>query len=291
VPVCSYGELFIGGAGVTRGYLDRHELTAERFVTDLGGGGASRLYATGDVGRWTREGVLEFAGRTDQQVKLLGHRIELSEIETSLSRHEGVAAAAVVARGSDEDARLIAYVVPAPGASPGRRELRDHVAASLPAWMVPADVLMVDQFPRTPNGKLDRNALPDSIRQHVPSDAPLLPPSNDFERWLVALWQEVLGVDQIGVDQNFFDLGGHSLLAVRVYREICAFAPSDPTLGTLALADIFRFTTVRGLAQHLAGAPVVTAEADAAHARGITRRRALSRREPAAMEMPTGVRG
>jgi acyl carrier protein len=227
--------LFIGGAGVALGYLNRSELTAQRFVADPFGGGdanangtagagapaGARLYRTGDRARWCHDGELEHLGRLDFQVKLRGHRIELGEIESVLGAHPAVARAVVIVREDRPgDARLVAYVV----ARAGRGEaeellglLREHVRASLPAYMLPQHVVLIDALPLLPNGKMDRSALPlPRVGPNPARRAGEQLPSTPVEQALASVWQELLGVQQVMRSDNFFDLGGHSLLAMRV---------------------------------------------------------------------------
>ncbi|MFV3406932.1 amino acid adenylation domain-containing protein [Pseudomonas sp. NY15463] len=217
------GELLIGGHGLARGYLNRPSLTAERFVPDPFGNGGERLYRTGDLARHRPDGVIEYLGRIDHQVKIRGHRIELGEIEARLLEHAEVREAAVLAQDGPGGAQLVAYMVPANSAwlgEPAARQLerRDLLRAwlreALPEFMVPAHLLMLERFPRTPNGKLDRKALP-SVEQgqlRKAYRAPQEPVGQDLAR----IWSAVLQVRQVGLDDNFFDLGGHSLLATQV---------------------------------------------------------------------------
>ena len=220
VPIGVAGELYIGGAGVSRGYLGRHELTDERFVPNPFGPG--RLYRTGDIGRHRGDGNLEFLGRVDHQVKIRGHRIELAEIELAIREISSAREVIVVARrgGADpDDQRLVAYlagIAPSPSADDLRRRLRER----LPEPMVPRAFVVLDRLPLTPNGKVDRKALP------APEEAPsvaadaFVPPRTPTERAIAEIWREVLGVPRVSVYDNFFDLGGHSLLSPRVMHHI-----------------------------------------------------------------------
>ncbi|MEV0621449.1 amino acid adenylation domain-containing protein [Nonomuraea sp. NPDC050404] len=239
VPVGVPGDLYLGGAGLARGYHGLPGLTAGRFVADPYGEG--RLYRTGDRARWTHQGRLDFLGRQDEQVKLRGFRIELGEIAATLTAHPQVAqATAVVHRDDAGHGRLAAYYVPAIGATPDQAELRAHLAGSLPAHMLPAHLLALPALPTTPNGKVDRRALP------APQEAPAegRTPANPVEERLCALFSQVLGRTATGVDDGFFELGGDSVLVVRLAglarEQGIVFTPADvfarPTVAALAAA-------------------------------------------------------
>ncbi len=245
------GELLIGGDGLAQGYLGRPDLTAEKFIdspfadfTEAG----ERVYRTGDLVRWRRDGRLEFLGRIDNQVKVRGFRIELGEIEVVLGKHPDVAEAVVVVReDTPGDKQLVGYVVAKPETAPTPNDLRRHVAASLPGYMVPAAVVICPQFPRTPNGKTDRRALPAPDASATARDD-VVAPRDELERRLVAAWEEVLGIRPIGVTDNFFDLGVDSLTAARLFARI------ERDFGTkLPLAPVFRAPTVSALADLLRG--------------------------------------
>ncbi|MGA2716524.1 MAG: amino acid adenylation domain-containing protein, partial [Bryobacteraceae bacterium] len=248
-PVGAPGELYIGGDGVAEGYLNRPELTNERFVSDpFSSKPGARLYRTGDVVRRLPDGSIEFLHRIDQQVKIRGFRIELGEIESALGQHPGVTQCVAVARGDvPGDKRLVAYVVPAnPQVVPGSAELREFLKQKLPAHMIPAAFLTALDLPLTPNGKIDRNALalPDmSLAER--SQAPgIVPPRTLVESELVRIWEQVLGIKIESVRDNFFDLGGHSLLAVHIFTEIDKVFKVRLPLATLyeapAIEDIAR---------------------------------------------------
>jgi amino acid adenylation domain-containing protein len=239
VPVGVPGELYIGGAGVARGYLNRPELTAERFVENPFHGG--RMYRTGDVGRWLPDGTVEFLGRNDHQVKLRGYRIELGEIEARLAAHPAIReAVAVVREDVPGDRRLVAYLV---GEAVDAEALRAHVMERLPEYMVPSAYVRLDALPLNPNGKLDRRALSApggdafAVRGYEP-------PVGDAEEVLAGIWAEVLGVEQVGRRDDFFDLGGHSLLAVQVVSRIRQLAGAEIAVQEMfahpVLADFAR---------------------------------------------------
>ncbi|MGW2283074.1 amino acid adenylation domain-containing protein, partial [Streptomyces sp. NPDC001770] len=239
VPSGVAGELYIAGAGLARGYLNRPGLTSGRFVADPFGPGGSRMYRTGDLARWNPDGNLEFLGRTDDQVKIRGHRIELGEIEAVLTGHPQIARAAVTVR-TDEEPRLVAYVVPAEGQTVTVDGVRALLREGLPSYMVPSALVVLDALPLTPNGKLDRRALPAPEAQPA---APGRAPRTAVEHLLQGLFAEVLGVAEAGLDESFFDLGGHSLLATRLV------ARARSVLGVeLRLHDLFDAPTVTELA-------------------------------------------
>ncbi|MCY1021700.1 non-ribosomal peptide synthetase [Pyxidicoccus sp. MSG2] len=244
VPRGVAGELYVGGAGVTRGYLKRPELTAQRFIPDpYGGQEGARLYRTGDLARVREDGELEYLGRMDQQVKVRGFRIELGEIEAELGGHPGVGQAAVVALKDEHgETQLVGYVVaPPPGPSPS--ELRAHLQGRLPEYMVPSTFMVLGALPLTENGKLDRRALPRPTKGGAA--APGAAPSTRFEQLLADVWSEALG-HGVSVDENFFDAGGDSLRAIRVVSKL------RETWGDkVQLTDLFTYPTIRALAAYL----------------------------------------
>ncbi len=245
VPIGIPGELLIGGDGVARGYHERASLTAEKFVeATFDRQDSERLYRTGDLVRWRADGTLEFIGRLDQQVKLRGFRIELGEIESVLEGNPAVAAAiALVREDSPGDQRLVAYVVGRPDHVLELDELRRLVKTKLPPFMVPSLFVELDEVPVTPNGKLDRRALPVPGGARPELRRTYVAPSGPIEQALASLWEEVLGVERVGVQDDFFDLGGHSLLAVRMLGRL------HDTLGlTVPLASLFESSTIRELA-------------------------------------------
>ncbi|GAA6169339.1 amino acid adenylation domain-containing protein [Sessilibacter corallicola] len=217
LPVGVAGELLIGGDGVTRGYLGRPELTADRFVETKYG----RLYRTGDLARFNHDGIIECLGRLDHQVKVRGYRIELGEIETCLTDFEHVKDAVVHNYTANDETQLAAYVIanePLASSNNAQAQIKSFVGQFLPEYMVPANIIVMDSFPLTPNGKVDRKALP--IPNAVSTRTEYIAPESDLEKAICEIWQNVLDVDQIGMNDNFFQLGGHSLKATRVITQI-----------------------------------------------------------------------
>ncbi len=280
LPVGIPGELVIGGRGVVRGYLHRPELTAERFIAHPFRGG-ERVYRTGDLARRNADGTLEFLGRLDHQVKIRGYRIELGEIEAVLASFPGVGQAVVVAREDGPgDVRLVGYYT---GTVPSPAELRAHLQSRLPDFMVPAHLVPLPALPKTPNGKIARNALPQPMAELVvtPGEA-FVEPTDGVEAQIAAIWREVLKLPRVGKRDNFFDLGGHSLLAVQVHRRLrTSFAQP------VSITDIFRFPTIEALSAHLGGAGDDDVAVRQGEARAQNRRAALQRRR--GMNLQVGV--
>ncbi|RKG76773.1 amino acid adenylation domain-containing protein, partial [Corallococcus exercitus] len=247
VPRGVPGELFIGGEGVTRGYLHRPDQTAERFIPDAHGGvPGQRVYRTGDRVRWAADGVLEYLNRVDNQVKLRGYRIELGEIEAVLSQAPGVRDAAVVVRGSAADARLVGYVVARPGQTLESPALRALLKERLPEYMVPSALVVLDAMPLTPNGKVDRKALP---APDVSTEAAreFVAPRTPMEAQVAELYASLLNVQRVGATDSFFELGGHSLLATRLTSRLRTAYQVD-----LPLQALFESPTVADLAARIA---------------------------------------
>lgn len=235
------GELYIGGAGVAKGYLKRPELTAERFVADPFAGNDSRMYRTGDLVRWSDAGLLEFIGRADDQVKINGHRIELGEIESLLVQYPAVAEAAVAAhRNADNTTSLAAYVVAESGCLIEIAALRGFLAGRVPTYMMPSSFIVLDAMPLTPNGKLDRKSL--SVPERA-SPMAYAEPVTEVEKKLAALWQEILNVERVGLHDNFFELGGDSLSAA----VMSALFPEHLEVE-LPLGSVFEAPTIADLA-------------------------------------------
>jgi acyl-coenzyme A synthetase/AMP-(fatty) acid ligase/aryl carrier-like protein len=249
-PIDVPGELCIGGRNLARGYLGQPELTAERFVRHLLASGDGRLYRTGDLARWRPDGAIEYLGRLDHQVKIRGFRIECGEIEHALLGHPAIRQAVVVPAGEAAHKHLVAYCVAQDGELPALPELRGHLRAALPDYMIPARFVAVSEIPVSANGKLDRARLPQ------PPAAPESPggsepPASELEHRLAAIWSDVLGIAPIGRHDNFFERGGDSILAAT----LVARAKQDQL--ALVLQDIFEHQTVAELAAVLERVDVV----------------------------------
>jgi amino acid adenylation domain-containing protein len=221
VAVGTPGELYVGGVGLARGYLNRPDLTAERFIANPFTADPARLYRTGDQAKYRPDGSIELLGRLDHQVKLRGFRIELGEIEAALRTHEAVAHAVVLLREDQAgDPRLVAYVVPRPGQEAKLGDCREYLRDTLPDYMVPRHVVPVDRLPLTPHGKVDRSALPPPSESRPEPSDDFVAPHTAAETAIADIWQRLLGIDRVGMYDNFFDLGGHSLLAMTVIAQI-----------------------------------------------------------------------
>jgi amino acid adenylation domain-containing protein len=274
VPIGSVGELYIGGDGLAREYLNRPDVTRERFVTHtFSPARTERLYRTGDLVRHTRDGRLEFMGRIDQQIKIRGIRIELGEIEVVLREHPDVRDAVVVVQEIEaDDKRLVAYVVPSSSQPPSVSQMQKWLGSKLPQMLVPSALIFLPEFPKTPNGKLDRRALPKPDRK-----TPQVNPgaANDLERQIAAIWSEALGVQSVGLEERFFDIGGHSLLMIEVHDQL-----RDKTGHRVALLDLFQYPTVRSLAHHLGQRSAEVASEATGLKRGKLRQQLAGQRNP-----------
>jgi amino acid adenylation domain-containing protein len=246
VPRGVVGELWIGGEGVARGYLNRTDLTRERFINDPFAEGG-RMYRTGDLARHLQGGRLECLGRIDNQVKIRGYRIELGEIESALSTHEGVRNCVAVAhKDRTGDVRLLAYVVPNGASRPAVEDLRTHLRTVLPDYMIPSAFAFLDAVPLTPNGKVDRSALPIPGADLSDLSAGYVAPRNQVEQVMAEIWTEVLGVKKVGVFDHFFELGGHSLSATRLIGRLKSALQID-----VPLRSIFIEPTIAGMSKHI----------------------------------------
>jgi amino acid adenylation domain-containing protein/non-ribosomal peptide synthase protein (TIGR01720 family) len=246
VPVGVAGELYVAGAGLARGYLNRTGLSAERFVADPFDAGGARLYRSGDLARWRADGEIEYLGRIDHQVKIRGFRIELGEVQAQLLGVTGVREAVVLDRPAPGGRQLVGYVVAEPGATLDAAAVRSVLQQRLPEHMLPAAIVVLDAMPLTPNGKLDRKALPaPEAAQAGLYEAPV----GELEQDLAAVWSQVLGLERVGRHANFFELGGHSLLAVQLAARI-----ERELHRPCGVADVFQAQTLSGLAARLSAA-------------------------------------
>jgi amino acid adenylation domain-containing protein len=250
VPTGVAGELYIGGDGVARGYHKQPAQTAERFLPNpYGQKRGERFYRTGDAARYRADGNIEFLGRVDEQVKIRGFRIELGEIEAVLAQHASVRESVVIARDDGRGGqRLIAYVVS--NASLRANELREFLRQRLTEYMVPAGFVVLETLPRTPNGKVDRRSLPDADSTHTDANETYVAPRSATERTIANIWQEVLKVEKIGINDNFFGLGGHSLLLVHAQSKV-----SDALRVKVSIIEMFKYPTISALAEHLSAQP------------------------------------
>jgi amino acid adenylation domain-containing protein len=249
VPLGEAGELCAGGDGLARGYLNQPELTAEKFIphpfSDEPG---SRVYRTGDLARYRNDGTIEFLGRVDDQVKVSGFRIELGEIETVLMEHPTVRSAVAVARqDAPGEKKLVAYVVLRRPDDDNRNELRSFLQKKLPAYMVPSEFVAVNSLPLSPNGKVDRSALPASETMQRKVGEPAVSPQTDLEQKIAGIWRRVLCLEQVSMNDNFFDLGGDSLQLLDAHAELQKIVGSP-----LTIVDLFEYTTISALAKYLA---------------------------------------
>ena len=267
VALGEMGELYIGGAGVARGYWNRPELTAERFLPDpFSGRPGARIYKSGDLARYRPDGILEYLGRADNQVKVRGYRIELGEIEAALATHPGVQSCAVLAREDEPgDRQLVGYVSPAKNHSPTPEELRSFLQQSLPSYMVPAHFVLLESLPLTPNGKVDRKGLPAPSNKSVAATPKADATQTRVEDALAAIWADLLNVESVGVNDSFFDLGGDYLIVYKAVSQIRDVFGVD-----LPAEDILENPTISGVAALLANSEISASFAEykvpAAHA-------------------------
>ena len=273
VPVGVPGELYTGGLGLARGYLDRPDLTAERFLPDgVSGLPGERLYRTGDRARWLADGTIEFLGRLDHQVKVRGFRIELGEVESALGSHPAVTECVVVTREDRPgDRRLVAYLVPAAGLEPAPGELAGFLRQTLPEYMIPGVFVTLPKIPLSPNSKPDRAALPPPPDAMAGPQVSFVPPRTRLEERIAAVWREVLGVPRVGIHDNFFGLGGHSLLILQTVARL-----REETGRPLSPIEMFEYPTVAALAKRLA--PQLPEDAEAAPVLARSRDRGAARR-------------
>lgn len=248
VPVGITAELYLGGEGLARGYLRRPALTAERFIPDpFGREAGARLYRTGDLARYLPDGNIEYLGRVDHQVKIRGYRIELGEVEARLAQHGSVRESVVLVREDEQrGTRLVAYVVAAAGKSVSVPQLREHLRRELPEYMIPGQFVMLDQMPLTSNGKLDRSALYELDLLSTPFELSYTAPADQLQEMLVEIWAAVLGIERVGINDNFFDLGGHSLLAAQAMSRVQKSFKTE-----LPLRLLFEFPTVAAFAEQM----------------------------------------
>ncbi|MDZ7356796.1 MAG: amino acid adenylation domain-containing protein [candidate division KSB1 bacterium] len=255
VPIGVAGEIYIGGAGVARGYLDRPELTAEKFLPDpFSQQPGARFYRTGDLAKYLPNGTIEFLGRIDHQVKIRGFRIELGEIESALAEHPAIREAVVQPWQTDRVQRLVAYLVPKNSELPSSTELREYLKNRLPEYMIPASFVKLANLPLTSNGKVDRKALPEPSDERPVLQNEFVGASTPIEQTLVQIWQQVLGLEKIGIHDNFFELGGDSILTIQVISR------ARQAGINLTPKQIFQYPTIAGLAELAANELYIHAE-------------------------------
>lgn len=276
VPMGVPGEIWIGGDGVVRGYLGQPKLTEERFLKDpFQSGDTSRMYRTGDLARYLEDGTLEFISRIDYQVKLRGHRIELGEIEAFIREIQTVREAIVLVREDiPGNQRLVAYYRTEDEKEISLEQLKAHLQERLPEFMVPAHYMLMEKFPLTPNGKIDRKAFPAPDDSQAVVRADYTPPENEMEEIIAEIWKQALGIQKIGREDRFFDIGGHSLLAMQVLGQL-----RKKGFENLQITDIFRFPTIRSLAKHLNQAQGKTSDSTSQVQDRASRRAAMRKRK------------
>ncbi|MBE9209298.1 amino acid adenylation domain-containing protein [Nostoc sp. LEGE 06077] len=247
VPIGVPGEIYIGGDGISLGYLNQPELTAEKFINNpFSQELNARLYKTGDLAQYRADGNIEFLGRIDRQVKIRGYRIEIGEIESALKQHPTVREVVVVA--TEENPRLIAYIVTNQQPSPSSSEFRSFLMKKLPEYMLPSTFLMLKTLPVLPNGKVDYKALPQQVQ--IQLEETFVAPQSELEQMITNIWQEVLKVEKVGIHHNFFDLGGHSLLMVQIHTKLRAALNRD-----ISMVELFECPTISMLTKHLSQQP------------------------------------
>ena len=272
VPPGVPGELCIGGDGVVRGYLNRPSLTEERFPNSVLADG-KRIYKTGDLARHLKDGTLEFLGRLDFQVKIRGYRIELGEIESLLTGIDAINEAVVIVREDvPGDQRIVAYLISDSDIKPDSLSIRNALSDKLPSYMIPSHFVFLDEYPLTPNKKVDRKALPEPVIDREDSNRKQLPPENELENKIAEIWQRILNVKNISMEDNFFDLGGHSLLALEVHLEIKSL-----TEKSLSVVDLFRYPTIRSMAKYMGSSDNNNERISMSQKRGEARRRNMRR--------------
>ena len=280
VPIGVRGELYIGGVGLGRGYHNRDQLTAEKFIRDpFSSDPHARLYKTGDLARYLPDGNIEFLGRTDHQVKIRGYRIELAEIESVLSQHPVIRDVVVLEDSSGDattssstDKRLVAYVVAPPDTS--TNELRSFLKQKLPEFMVPSAFMCLDSLPLTPSGKVDRRALPIPDQRRSKLGETYVGPRGPLEETVARIWAEALKLEKVGVHDNFFEIGGHSLLIVRVQRRLCEALGKD-----VSIVELFKHPTISSLVSFLSEGKVAQLQVEDIEQRARWRRATLVRRQ------------
>jgi amino acid adenylation domain-containing protein len=281
VPVGVPGELHIGGAGLARGYLNRPELTAEKFIADpFSEEPGARLYKTGDLARYLPDGNIEILGRMDYQVKIRGFRIELGEIEAALRGHRAIREAVVSGReDTPGDKRLVAYLVADKQSLSSISELRSFLANKLPEYMVPSAFVVLDGFPQTPNGKVDRRALPAPSSLRPDLEAGYVAPQTEAERIIATVWQEMLHLERVGIHDNFFDLGGHSLLMVQVHSKLRQAFDRN-----ISMVEMFQYPTIDSLGKHLSREDDGRSSFQRIHSRAQKQKEAINRQERLGLE-------
>jgi acyl-coenzyme A synthetase/AMP-(fatty) acid ligase/acyl carrier protein len=271
VPIGVSGELHISGESLARGYLDRADLTGDRFIPDpFGPDPGGRMYRTGDLVRFRETGDIEYFGRMDGQIKIRGYRIELGEIEVVLGSHPGVREAVVaLSKDASGGKRLVGYIVPRDSRTIDEAGLKAYLRDRLPAYMVPSFIVKLDTLPLTPNGKVDRRALPSPPRRARGKGAS---PRSAFERTIAGIWRDVLALDDIGIHDNFFELGGHSMLLVQAHSRL-----SKEFEKEISIIDMFKYPTVASLAEYVQRDAIAPPSFTDSEDRGRSRRSSLRR--------------